>query len=68
MFLLKVINKKLCKNNVKIYKSKTHLSKFKYITKDSTKNMKIIIQTYKIHHLKLYNKSIKNESKIMKQM
>jgi len=43
-------------NNVNIYKFKVSFKKFKYITNDSTKSMKIIIQTYKLHNLKIYNK------------
>jgi len=42
-----------------MYKFKTNLKKSKYITNDSTKNMKIITQTYKLHLLKFYNKSIR---------
>jgi len=30
--------------------------KSKYITNELTKNIKIIIQTYKINHLKIYKK------------
>jgi len=43
-----------------MYKFKTNLNKPKYITNESTKNMKIITQTYKLHLLKLYNKSIRH--------
>ena len=36
------------------------LEKSKYISNDSTKNMKIIIQTYKLHLIMFYNKSIRH--------